>query len=289
MPRRRRRRWGTSRPARLAGRDGARADQGWLATNATLVRISGQALCPGRSTIFIPLGRQNARSKGGDLRLLRILSRLGLIASLAASILFASSGIVHAGHTIAGGDCWKGGTPLWCRRVWVQGQSLHVKLIDRFSDARPAWRNLAEDSRNRWTRANGPQVLSWNTQANDTWIYLSDVADGEHGTVGLLGITWNCDINSFCSAANIAMNVWWTDIYLNRTEMDATSNVGREWTFSHEIGHSLGLYHHLDLARLMNPFQVNVLGPTNPGDLGTLPPCSVANGGGVRCVYNWPT
>jgi hypothetical protein len=218
----------------------------------------------------------------------RIVGRLVLIATLATSMLIVSDGPVLAGHTIAGGDCWRGGTPLWCRRVWVQGQLMRVRLIDQFSARRPAWRALAEDSRNRWTVAPGPQSLSWNVIPNDTWITLTDVAAGEHGTGGFLAVTWNCDANSFCSNQNIAMNVLWTDIYFNRTIMDGTNNTGREWAFSHEIGHGLGLFHHSDPARLMNPFQVNVLGPTNPGDVGKLPPCSVANEGGVRCVYDWP-
>ncbi|MEO8207580.1 MAG: hypothetical protein ABI598_01000 [Chloroflexota bacterium] len=132
------------------------------------------------------------------MRLQGIAVRLALAASVSASILLASGGPVLAGHTIAGGDCWKAGTPLWCRRVWVQGAFLHVKLIDQFSDLRPAWRSLADDSRSRWTGAPAPQILSWNAQANDTWIFLSDVAQGEHGTgPGIGGVTWNCNINSF--------------------------------------------------------------------------------------------
>ena len=117
---------------------------------------------------------------------------------------------------------------------------------------------------------------------------MSDVAQGEHGTgAGIVGVTWNCNINNFCSNQNIAMNVKWTDIYLNRTAMDGLDNIHRENAFSHEIGHGLGLFHHFDPARLMHPLSTNILGPKNPGDIGILPPCSQANEGGIRCVYNW--
>lgn len=51
------------------------------------------------------------------MRVQGIIVRLALIASLATSILLVTGGPVFAGHTIAGGDCWKAGTPLWCRRV----------------------------------------------------------------------------------------------------------------------------------------------------------------------------
>ena len=222
------------------------------------------------------------------------MNRVGSVAALLLTVgvlLMAAPGHsaapARAAHTYADGDCWKSGTPLWCRRTWRQGEYVFVRLIDRFSDVQPNWRDAAEAARSRWSIAAGPQSLSFVARTNDTWVYLHDAGNREHGLRPNVGaITWNCDVNRYCSPYNEPMNVWWTDIYFNRDDLDDYPQFYQN-VFAHEYGHAVGLFHHPDPERLMNNYPTGIEGPTDPGDIGRSSSCSIEDEGGVRCIYRW--
>ena len=175
--------------------------------------------------------------------------------------------------------------------TWLQGQWLYIRLIDQFSGSGgSAWYSAAENARYLWSTANGPQILSWSAHSNDSWMYLNYSWTGQHDLQSSWwGITWNCDNLGACQDYGWAINIKWTDIYLNRDNMDTGGYNTRTNTFAHEIGHGFGLAHHSDPARLMNPVvSSTVLGPTDPGDIGKSPACYYGGSEwGIRCIYNW--
>ena len=212
-------------------------------------------------------------------------ARLALIAFILAASAVPGSA-VRAGDTIVGGDCWQAGTPLICRNVWVDNNFLRVRLIDQLSNA--ALTSKAEVARSNWTSAAGPQILSWNSQVNDTWIYLK-----RNDGLGVPnGVTFNCNgtLVPVCSDQARAMMIVWTEIYVPLGNKDNAKGTS---VFAHEIGHALGLFHHgngctplmsagLGAAACVNP-------PIAPQatDIGGLPPCGGNVQHGIRCIYKW--
>lgn len=90
----------------------------------------------------------------------------------------------------------------------------------------------------------------------------------------------------------MAMNIFWSDIYLNKAKLPNSTTppvpFNTQHTFAHEFGHALGLDHHTDVNRLMNPSPGAVNGPTDPGDIGAKPICPADHTlWGVRCIYQW--
>ena len=115
-------------------------------------------------------------------------SRLGPVVVLVIVLSAILPGsVARAGDTIVGGDCWKVGTPLICRNVWVDNQMMRVRLIDQMNSA--PLHAKADVARNNWTLAVGPQILSFAPAANDTWIYLK--RDDSMGVPN--GKTFNCN------------------------------------------------------------------------------------------------
>lgn len=199
-----------------------------------------------------------------------------------AGIEFSATAL--AGHTIAGGDCWKAGTPLWCRVSWSTSFPVaRITLYNQFSHVRPSWLSQAETACNNWhnyTPSADPAAdiqCQWQALPMDSAVYLKTASSGP------LGVTWNCPSSGPCSNQAIAMDVLYSEIYFNISAMDSQGTTGRTWAFAHEMGHALGLHHHSGV--LMNPTVNSYKGPTAT-DYGVKPPCSGAAGtGGVRCVF----
>lgn len=161
-------------------------------------------------------------------------ARLALIAFILAASAVPGSA-VRAGDTIVGGDCWQAGTPLICRNVWVDNNFLRVRLIDQLSNA--ALTSKAEVARSNWTSAAGPQILSWNSQVNDTWIYLK-----RNDGLGVPnGVTFNCNgtLVPVCSDQARAMMIVWTEIYVPLGNKDnAKGDIGlcaRDWACARPV------------------------------------------------------
>lgn len=219
-----------------------------------------------------------------------------LIALLAGTTTFLfSTQAVRAGHTYEGGDCWQAGTPYLCRANWPgPGILLYVRFIDQFSWARPEWLSPAQGAAYAWTSAQGPQVVSFSGEQNDTWVYLNYAESGTWDCYTFLGcaaVTVNCRAwDAWCTHQQVAMNIWWSDVYLIYNTMDGLSASQRQTVIAHETGHSLGLDHHganpsVLMCRNCMP---NPTGPTST-EVGPLPPCSGSSSKkGVRCIYNWP-
>ena len=236
-----------------------------------------------------PTGKPWLLSRMSNSSLAKVAIRLIVLSVLVGSIMASAPSNADAGHTIGApqGNCWRYGDPTTCRLTWSQNQWLFIRLIDQFSGQAAGWRPAADSAQTEWNMAAGPQVLQWVPATGDSWVYLNYSWTGQHGLgPNTLAMTWNCDVTRYCSNANGAMIIWWTDIYFNRDRMQRPF-AEQVNVFAHEIGHSLGLFHHVDQNRLMHPTVSVIQGPRDPGDIGRSPPCSIANEWGIRCVYNW--
>lgn len=109
------------------------------------------------------------------------------------------------------GTCWKAGTPRLCRSNWVLDQWLPVRLIDEFSDQRAWWWDAFNNAMWAWNDADGPQMLHWAPQTNDTWVYVRDQAS----TPGW-AITSNCNTAGVCFSYMVAINIWYSNIDIDR-------------------------------------------------------------------------
>lgn len=200
----------------------------------------------------------------------------------------------RAGHTLAGGDCWQVGTPLLCRTTWTSSTRIvNLNLYNQFTDVRPGWYVNAEAACNNWHN----YIPS--TPTNDIWchwapsgasaVYLPTATNGTHDLAdGVYAVTWNCNTSGVCFDTNTALNIWYSVVYLNTSgAMDGVSSDVRTKIFAHELGHTLGLFHHQVAGYLMRQGPYTTSGPT-AGDYGLLPACSGASTTwGVRCIYHF--
>ncbi len=193
-------------------------------------------------------------------------------------------------ESIADGDCWRAGTPLTCRNTWSgKNTNIYFRAIDQFSSGAPGWVTGAQAAVNAWNSAPGPQYYSFTPLSNDTWVYLKDGHNGQHGlTKDFYGMTWNCPLNGggACYNDGRAMNAQWSEIYLNHDKLDGASDAIVQSVFAHESGHAMMLAHNMiDTSSIMSldRDRSRIVGP-NGNDIGSYPGCSAA-GFGIRCIY----
>lgn len=135
------------------------------------------------------------------------------------------------------------------------------------------------------SRSKGDIYCHWEQQygsyRTNVYIKLSELGTGK------LGLTWNCNVNYYCSAdKSQSMDVWYSEIWYDVSNVDILSQNQRRFLFGHELGHTLGLWHHTG-DYLMNASVRS--SPTLPTftDYGRYPPCSDASSlYGPTCVFN---
>jgi hypothetical protein len=203
----------------------------------------------------------------------------------------------NAGHTLAGGDCWQPGTPLLCRTTWNStDRIINLNLYNQFTHVRPDWYPNAETACNNWHN------FVPSTPTNDIYCHWTGTSPylatavylktGTNGTYDLTSttyaITWNCGSNGVCIDTNTALNIWYSEVYFNTSGvLDNASSAVRTKVFAHEMGHTLGLFHHDATGYLMRQGAYTTAGPSS-GDYGQLPACSgAASTWGVRCIYHF--
>lgn len=130
---------------------------------------------------------------------------------------------VDAGHTAGpNGNCWRYNDALMCKTTYdcyassppsldlnCPAQELRVRLVDYFSDARPAWWNAMHEAQRNWNGYYGPWDFQEFDRTDDTYVYLNDAVTGQNGLgSSSFGITWNCSNTNFCTASSLEMR--WT-------------------------------------------------------------------------------
>lgn len=205
-------------------------------------------------------------------------------AAVLAIGIFATSALASDTPTVGGGDCWQTGTPTLCRATWAGvSTAIYFRAIDQFSGSAPTWSTPAQSAVNSWNTAPGPQYYSFTAHANDTWVYLDYSSTGQHDLTQYdFGVTWNCNVQSYCTDTFTAMNILWTDVYLNNNVISSSTEA--QETVAHESGHAMGLAHG-SLGSVMYPANQSppVVSPQST-DIGSYPGCSTGQSG-VRCIY----
>jgi hypothetical protein len=100
------------------------------------------------------------------------------------------------------------------------------------------------------------------------------------------GFTVICDYNTrSCSSANQPYRIWYSTVYVNTSYGDGFGYFTLRYTWGHELGHSMGLWHNsTDSNAIMWPNLYGTIGTPDNSDIGAEPGCS--NGGhGLRCIY----
>lgn len=223
---------------------------------------------------------------------LRIRGRAqGVAAVVAAVFAVLTMTAVFAADTptIAGGDCWRAGTPLWCRNNWVTRNTyVDFRAIDHFTDQRPGWFGAASDAVSAWNSAPGPQLYTFSERPNQTWNFFEDSYTGYNGLrTGEWALTYNCREDWYCSPSAVPMMVRWSSIYFNKQYLDGASYTTLRRAFAHESGHAMGLAHNVgSSAALMYPNTSSTVVTPTFEDIGRYPGCS-GGGAGVNCVYGW--
>lgn len=221
-------------------------------------------------------------------------------AALTAALLVIMSIPVESASmqtpSIGGGDCWQAGTPFTCRTSFPASRPwMYFRAVDHFSTSIGSWGPPANGAVNAWNGAPGPQYYSFSARSNDTIINLNFGCDGcapQHGRNdlnGKAGLTWNCNSAGYCADTDVAMNIYYSDVYINGTYMATAPDTSVQNVFAHESGHAMGLAHNFyDSSALMYPIQRGNPPPQGPksNDLGSYPGC--AGGGlGIFCIYAW--
>jgi hypothetical protein len=204
-----------------------------------------------------------------------------LLAGIAvSSVIFPSA--AYAGHQYGGGDCWQYGTPLTCRVSWASGDHHHVylRVINQLSNS-TLW-NAAVTGCSHWNGSPGPQYCHTTPYTNDSWVYFK--RNDQIGAPN--GVTYNCNVNGYCSDVIQAMNIYWTEIYEPKDNTNYASVLVP--IAAHELGHALALAHHgAPGSNVALMTQGTTRTYPNSIDIGPQPPCSGASGAsGVRCIYN---
>lgn len=189
---------------------------------------------------------------------------------------------VYAGHTIANGDCWRGG-PVMCRGNWTPPYSgVDIGVYD--GTGNPALASALDRAMTAWNASIGPQWFQWNYPTY--WVYAQ--AD-PYAPVGY-GYTYNDDIYGNYMGLNPGV-IGYSYVFQAAASAPYPDIAAHSW--AHELGHTLGLYEHNDppgdLA-LMAQGTYAAQGIPRDIDIGPWPPCSSpdARYRGIRCIYNWP-
>lgn len=238
------------------------------------------------------------------------LALLFLGAAVGIIIGLALRSEAEAGHPIVNGSCHQAkGAPLMCRTNYTArsatagapGSQLLVRNIVTWQGGTAEYNVFDAATFNaeiNWTTATGPQDISRQARANDTWNYTHGVIDpdGQLNMPGARGVTYLCNDSyaDVCSSLPRAIDIQWSDVYLKPDAASGWSLEKRTTLVAHELGHALGLYHHDDTTALMHPDvneNPNLQGP-QPKDFGSTTDCRGSttvptDDWGIRCIYGW--
>lgn len=232
---------------------------------------------------------------------------LAAAVAAAAAWLFAGHEAAQAGDTLGAKYCLS--SPRTCRYVYSpEGQNLvsnqrsfHVwdwRVATGWDASHEAALDYTEFV---WSKTVGPQALvepnpgSPALPATSNFLYScfldgnpQDICTGEGVAAGVCSNTFTA---AFCT--NVPINIVLSEIYIREDTFSQLSAQQQRAVMSHEMGHTLGLWHHLDPGCLMDA-TVGLDAPT-ACDLGfadpiflNIAPCDGETSGyGIRCIYQW--